>query len=212
LTSAAALGAENSKLSSAVVKPLSWGNRSEAIDLGTSFFGNPEPSSSHRNLTHIICSDLVLSFTKHHVSILTTQQIYFPDLFAPLLRTLLDLTSPPFTSELSDTVVGPLIFISYKVRSLTKESTFWAAFGLWFEFRPVLVRRKSNSTQWRCFGVDSEDTTFLFVARRRPESCYWTTLLSDKDLLSGVGANGTGSPKLDDTFENLLMMISLEHE
>jgi len=104
--------------------------------------------------------------------------------------------------------------MSYKVRSLTKESAFWAAFGLWFEFRPVLVREKlgPNSDQWRCFGINSDDTTFLFVARRRPESYLWTIPLLDEDLLSGVGVNGSDFPKSDDTFESLLMILSLEHE
>jgi len=178
-----------------VVRALPWGDRTEAISLGSAFFG--KENSTSRNLTHVICSDL----------------IYFPDLFAPFLRTLLDLTSPPFFSELSDTLPGPSIFISYKVRSFTKETMFWTAFGLWFEFRPVLVREKTEqkSGQWRCFGVDPDDRTFLFVAHRRPDSFHWTIPLLDQDLLSGIGVKGSDLPKGDDTFENLLMM-SLAHE
>ncbi len=64
--------------------------------------------------------------------------MYFPELLAPLLRTLLHLTSHPFTSDPS---TSPTITISYKVRSLAKEAPFWSAFGLWFSFEPVLERR-----------------------------------------------------------------------
>ena len=205
---------QNLKKLPVVVKALSWGNQSEAINICSAFIGKEYSPSSCGNLTHIICSDLVLSSIESCVTTLITYQIYFPGLFAPLLRTLLDLTSPPFVAELGKTLARPLIFISYKVRSLTKESTFWAAFGLWFDFRPVLVREtlRPNSDQWRCFGVKSDDTTFLFVAHRRPESYLWTIPLLDEELLSGVGVNGSDFPKSDDTFERLLMMMSLEHE
>lgn len=60
LFSFAPLGSESLSRSPIVVKALSWGNRNEAIDLGSEFFGKDErPTVSCRNLTHILCSDLV---------------------------------------------------------------------------------------------------------------------------------------------------------
>jgi len=43
-----------------VVKSLSWGNRNDAIHLCSAFLGKEHSASSCRNLTHIICSDLVM--------------------------------------------------------------------------------------------------------------------------------------------------------
>ncbi|KAF7327969.1 hypothetical protein MKEN_00377100 [Mycena kentingensis (nom. inval.)] len=141
------------------VQALAWGNAEHALAL-------PQP------LTHIVCSDLV----------------YFPFLLAPLLRSLIQLTTASSDAH---------IIISYRIRSLPKESPFWSAFGLYFEFSPVLMREPNS------------DSTFIFVAQRREESLRWAVPESDADLLSGIGAWGTEAPKSDDTFEALLFM-SLE--
>lgn len=101
--------------------------------------------------------------------------------------------------------------MSYKIRSLSKETIFWSAFGLWFDFHPILVLDTSTSgcNEWNRFGND--DNTCLFVAHRRHESYKWKIPPLDEDLLGGLGAWGTDSRKGDDTFENLLLM-SLEQD
>ncbi|CAA7267042.1 unnamed protein product [Cyclocybe aegerita] len=173
---------------SVIVQPLSWGNPADASRLASLYFTDDDPLRS-RKMTHIICSDLV----------------YFPELLAPLLRTLLHLSSPPFTSP--SATQQPSLFISYKIRSLAKETAFWSAFGLWFDFQPVLMKNGSEKSHWQRFGSDFDDTTFLFVAHRRHESFDWKVPLSDPDLLGGVGAHGSDTRKGDDTFENLLLMM-----
>ncbi|KAI0663827.1 putative methyltransferase-domain-containing protein [Cubamyces menziesii] len=174
------------------VLPLAWGSedhvRSISGQLGLSRRG-----SHTRQLTHILCSDL----------------IYFPALLAPLLRSLIHLTSAPFVDDTSPE--PPLVLLSYKMRSLSKETPFWSAFGLWFEFVPVLARRPSTkggeNASWSRFSPgDASDETFVLVARRRPESLQWTVPENDSALLSGVGACFSESPKSDDQFERLLLM------
>ncbi len=124
-----------------------------------------------------------------------SQQVYFPNLFAPLLRSLIHLTS----LSSSET---PKIVISHKIRSLHKEMPFWSAFGLWFEFSPVLARRRQGS--WCRFSPSGcDDVVFIFIARRRPESFQWEIPTNDSDLLAGWQ---TGTRKGDDTFESLLLM------
>ena len=129
--------------------------------------------------------------------------MYFPELLAPLLRTLLLLSAPPFSaSEKSLKVV-----ISYRLRSMTKEGPFWSAFGLWFDFHPVLMRKVNDSEpSWSRFGSSMENPTYLFVAQRKPASFSWEVPPEDKDLLSGKGAYGTDRPKSDGTFEALQLM------
>jgi hypothetical protein len=137
---------------------------------------------------------------------LSVFQIYFPHLLAPLLRTLLQLTSPPFS--LPPTQDGAVIvLISYKIRSLSKEAPFWTAFGLWFEYEPVLVRERALERPWQRFGSSSlDESTFVFTARRRAVSFLWEIPLNDQDLLLGRGAKGDNTAKADDTFEILLLM------
>ncbi|KAK0193945.1 putative methyltransferase-domain-containing protein [Armillaria mellea] len=161
------------------VRPLAWGNFQHVSDIASEFIAN-------RNLSHIICSDL----------------IYFSELLAPLLRTLIHLTSPSVTSS------SPALIISYKVRSLEKETPFWIAFGLYFSFQPVLSRRRFTDSEqpWQRLGSSFEDTTFIFVAQRRPGSFVWQIPTNDHDLLAGVGALGTDTPKGDEYFESLLLM------
>ncbi|KAF8905072.1 hypothetical protein CPB84DRAFT_637208 [Gymnopilus junonius] len=174
--------------STLVVKPLSWGKPEDASALASEFFEQGPDKRVLNSLAHILCSDL----------------IYFPELLGPLLRSLLHLSSPPFYSPSGD---GPqIILISYKLRSLAKEATFWSAFGLWFEFQPILARDKLAASEWQRFGENFDDTSFLFTANRRLESYNWTIPELDEDLLGGMGANGTGTRKSDDTFENLLLM------
>ncbi|KAF9480511.1 hypothetical protein BDN70DRAFT_905714 [Pholiota conissans] len=175
--------------------PVSWGNHDDALALASAFRDEATNRLTFGSLTHIICSDLV----------------YFPELLAPLLRSLLHLSSPPFVDPSSDTTPDKRlsVFISYKIRSLAKETPFWSAFGLWFDFSPVLSRTSSGGPDppvWKRFGADFDDTTFLFVAHRRAESYGWELPHSDRDLLAGVGAYGTSTTKGDDTFENLLLM------
>lgn len=161
-------------------------------------------------------------------------QVYFPELLAPLLRTLLHLTSPPLApSSATDT---PTIIISYKIRSLSKETPFWSAFGLWFTFEPVLARPMDRDHEgqhnlapdldsgddaatvegeleghdgWRRFGDSDDgdgDAMFVFIAKRRPKSFDWYIPDDDKSFLEGVGARGTENRKGDDSFEVMLLM------
>ncbi|KAG5636657.1 hypothetical protein H0H81_007276 [Sphagnurus paluster] len=132
-------------------------------------------------------------------------EVYFPELLAPLLRSLLQVTSPPFSSP-SSTDLDVTVVISYKIRSLSKETPFWAAFGLWFTFEPVLAHESSVKPHWQRFGSSSGDVAFIFIAHRRPESLTWHVPESDTDLLVGRGAMGNNSAKADDTFETLLLM------
>ncbi|KAJ6531968.1 putative methyltransferase-domain-containing protein [Mycena capillaripes] len=178
------------------VRPLSWGDSQHAASIAAELSNLPMAQDAPY-LTHILCSDLV----------------YFPELLAPLLRTLIQLSSPPFIPTPSNTCPDPAhveVVISYRIRSLAKETPFWSAFGLWFEFAPVLVKKTSpelgHDTPWQRFGTSLEDPTFVFVARRRKESLEWKLPPSDEDLLLGIMAQGTLSPKGDDTFETLLLM------
>ncbi|KAJ3778089.1 putative methyltransferase-domain-containing protein [Lentinula raphanica] len=168
------------------VRPLAWGNVEHVQNIESDLMAG-QYSCGMGPFTHILCSDLV----------------YFPELLAPLLRTIIHLTSHPTNGTQSN------ILISYKIRSLSKESPFWSAFGLWFTFGPVLVRKEysdGTSSSWERFGTAFEGPMFIFAARRRPESLEWILPSDDSELLSGFGARGTMSPKADDTFETLLFM------
>ncbi|KAL0954350.1 hypothetical protein HGRIS_003345 [Hohenbuehelia grisea] len=167
-----------------VVRPLAWGSFADAESVLSDVLLRRTPPF----LTRIICSDLV----------------YFPELLAPLLRSLIQLSSPPFSPPFSDSDPGVSIIISYKVRSLAKETPFWSAFGLWFSFEPVVFKGKGQHC-WTRFG-SLDDSPFIFVAHRRPASFSWDIPQSDQDLLQGVGACGTASQKSDDTFETILLM------
>ncbi|TXT12904.1 hypothetical protein VHUM_01305 [Vanrija humicola] len=89
-------------------RPLAWG---EDIDSVREF--GP--------FTHILMCDLV----------------YFPHLYPPLLRTLLELTEPESTPTEGDTF-GPEIIMAWKSRSLALEESFFDSFGRYFELTPVL--------------------------------------------------------------------------
>ncbi|KAI0258401.1 putative methyltransferase-domain-containing protein [Gloeopeniophorella convolvens] len=127
--------------------------------------------------------------------------VYFPALHAPLLRTLLQLTggAEPARTE---------VLLAYRVRELQKEAPFWAAFGLWFVFAPVLVQEAGAGGRWTRLGAGSEGDgeVYVFSARRRAESVGWEVPEDDGELLEGVEARGTRVRKGDDAFELLLLM------
>lgn len=149
-----------------------------------------------RPLTHILCSDLV----------------YFPELLAPLLRTLLDLTR---------TDPAPEVVIGYKIRSLTKEQPFWAAFGAWFDFRPVYCAPASRPTAWAPLGADAAhlshapgvvpDDFFVFVAHRKRHTLAQSAPAHDDALLAGRRVVDAATQTYDadvsgtETFEWLMM-------
>ncbi|KAH6909164.1 putative methyltransferase-domain-containing protein [Coprinopsis sp. MPI-PUGE-AT-0042] len=168
---------------SLAIEPLAWGNEDHAKALKSLLLRRNRPSG----LTHIICSDLV----------------YFPELLAPLLRSLLHLT----TSNHETYGSSPTVVISYMIRSLVKETAFWSAFGLWFSFTPVLVKKRgSDEGDWGPLNSAlGDDPFYIFHAERHPESFAWRIPSSDQELLDGVGANGSLSRKGDTTFESLLL-------
>ena len=156
-------------------------------------------------------------------------KVYFPDLLAPLLRSLIHLTSLPPSSP------QPTIIISYKIRSLPKETPFWSAFGLWFSYEPVLCRRcqhpssppsrrngdyesdgcllKTHSNEdpgWARYHTPS--STYVFIAGRKSTSLGWRVPEGDRDLLEGVGACGDQRQKGDDAFELMLLMNMADNE
>ncbi|KAI0783857.1 hypothetical protein BC629DRAFT_1723743 [Irpex lacteus] len=183
-----------------LVRPLAWGNNEHAWKISEEL---SYLCAHDHYLTHIICSDLV----------------YFPELLAPLLRSLIHVTSPPLAPPHGSDRL-PEVIISYKIRSLAKETAFWSAFGLWFSFEPVLIRSRRPTEDgpqvgdgdnrpldvWTRFGASGDGDMFVFVARRRPESLAWEIPSGDKELLEGVGAQGSSTRKGDDTFERLLLM------
>jgi hypothetical protein len=185
------------------VHQLAWGDAVHADDLQAML------ARIDHGITHILCSDLVCASLRSHAalrSLTTWTQVYFPELLAPLLRTLLQLT----------VAHDPVLVISYKVRSLAKESAFWSALGLWFSYGPVLTRRAaslavdSQAEDWSRFGAAWDEPMFVFVGRRRPESRAWTVPYDNRELLDGIGARGTNTRKGDDTFETLLFMALQE--
>lgn len=161
----------------ACVRALAWGDTHAAACMRAEFA-----------YTHVLCSDLV----------------YFPELLAPLLRTLIELTHDG----------APQVIIGYKVRSLVKEQPFWLAFGTWFTFVPVDVRA---GAEWVPYGSrashvggpdePAQDTFFVFVATRRAHT-LGDAPPGDADLLLGRHIrSGTliDSPDGADTFELLLI-------
>ncbi|ETW83399.1 hypothetical protein HETIRDRAFT_383456, partial [Heterobasidion irregulare TC 32-1] len=160
------------------VRALPWGSRAHADTLAEELGLRADPPSEARPRypTHIVCSDLV----------------YFPELLAPLLRTLLHLTSPPFVPVSASSLPSPPeVIVSYKIRSLAKETAFWSAFGLWFTFTPVLTSPSASTSpdlSWKRFGASVD--AFILIAHRRPESMRWPVPEDDAGLLGGVGAHG----------------------
>jgi len=129
------------------VMSLPWGDLEAAHDAKRGLQG--------RHLTHIVASDLV----------------YFPFLYAPLLRTLIALTSG---------AVAPIeLVFAYKVRSLAREEPFWRAFGYWFTMEPVAARGQPP----RSDSAD-EDDMYIFMCGRRPESAMSEPPANDDELMT----------------------------
>ncbi|KAK0540241.1 hypothetical protein OC835_000772 [Tilletia horrida] len=150
--------------------PCAWGDKAH-VDAILQHLCNRAPSSSARPrpaLSHILAADLV----------------YFPELFPPLLRSLIWLTEPssllsartaaPVPVDDVDAAGSPIltpeVIFTYKVRSLVKEQPFWAVFGAWFSFEAVLCRstrssdsaaagegRPTEQPSWRRFGERTSD-------------------------------------------------------
>lgn len=158
-----------------------------------------------RALTHILCSDLV----------------YFPELLAPLLRTLLDVTQ---------TDPSPEVVFGYKVRSLTKEQPFWTALGAWFEFQAVYAAPADRPTAWARLGSQqahlvyapagsAADEYFVFVAHRKKCTLGQSAPCDDSHLLQGLRVvqkepEEVYDEDMDgmDTFEWLLFNRTLDDE
>ncbi|CAG8539499.1 2764_t:CDS:2 [Paraglomus occultum] len=139
-----------------IVAPLEWGNsaHSECIN------------SKHR-IDLVIASDLV----------------YFPELFDPLIKTLLEICG-------EETIV----VFGYKVRAQWKEEAFWEQVGRFFYLKAVRVNTKArtgicntvregttkvderenvveeNEANFRIFG--EEDGIFIFIGRKRAKEKY----------------------------------------
>jgi hypothetical protein len=88
------------------------------------------------------------------------------------------------------------------IRSLPNESSFWSAFGVWFNFSKVLVRQRSSSSlHCEQFGDLDESTLFIFVATRKQETLSWT-VPNDLELMR----------RGNDAFETLLLMHMFDGE
>lgn len=85
-------------------------------------------SKSQKTFDFIICSDLV----------------YFPELFQPLIDSLLDLSDEK-----------TIIYLSYKKRSISKESLFFQMFGQYFDYEIEEIR-----------GFDAQ-MYYFFIAHRK---------------------------------------------
>jgi hypothetical protein len=97
------------------VVPLAWGDLEMGGQLARQL------ASEKRSLTHVLLIDLVGSSRRgaylvhHRQLILERRQVYFPHLYPLLLRSLLQVTMPPFckASESRDeTVGGPEVILS----------------------------------------------------------------------------------------------------
>ncbi|KAH7106204.1 hypothetical protein BKA62DRAFT_686353 [Auriculariales sp. MPI-PUGE-AT-0066] len=157
--------ADNLAGTGAQVAALPWGDLAALeVVVNDEHFGGDDGLP----LTHIVLCDL----------------IYFPELLAPLLRTLIGLTNRFPSAEL---------IIAYKLRSLTKEEPFWLALGIWFSLHRVQSRNVS----------DNEQELFLMLAQRKEHTLGWAVPPEDHALLQGLGL-----PSQDgaDAFECMLFM------
>ncbi|KAA1133958.1 hypothetical protein PGTUg99_033518 [Puccinia graminis f. sp. tritici] len=133
-------------------RTLSWGDTDQTIDLLKSTTSN-QPTD-----LLITCSDLV----------------FFPFLFAPLIRTLLILTSPHYLpSNYSST---PVILFGYKERSAVKEFPFFSLLGRYFKLEPI-ISRSDPTGPWELLRNhrDKEDEddgskVYLIRATRHPST------------------------------------------
>ncbi|BEI85438.1 hypothetical protein CcaverHIS002_0508390 [Cutaneotrichosporon cavernicola] len=114
---------------SVFARPLAWGDKAELDEF--------------RPFTHILMCDLV----------------YFPHLYPPLLRTLLEVTEPEAGEMPPSDVFGPEIILAWKSRSLGLEESFFDSFARYFRMEPVmgftgdaklfLCRRWRVTEEWR---------------------------------------------------------------
>lgn len=164
-----------------LVRALPWGSSNHAGNIlqeltdGKCITDHP--------LDFILCSDLV----------------YFPELLAPLLRSLVHLTQPQHASSTT-----PPVMIAYKIRSLSKEEPFWSNLGVWFNVSTVSCRYLPDRDQthwgsWHRFGSfasdvdgsnrsieqDSEDDYFIFIAERKSSTFHFEAPTEDDKLMSG---------------------------
>ncbi|PWZ02330.1 hypothetical protein BCV70DRAFT_62014 [Testicularia cyperi] len=173
---------------------LAWGDETHAKNLLSSLTSERGGEGSNP-ISHIVCSDLV----------------YFPELLPPLLRSLITLSEP---SSAVQTMQGPELVISYKIRSLVKEQPFWSALGAWYDFRAVDCRRRRQRKpeldrskqdaendkkgpadyEWHRFGSlpsdhgappDDDQELFIFVGQRRPETFGCRAPHTDGELMQG---------------------------
>lgn len=105
------------------VRALPWGSRQHA----RAILDEVAAGQRGRRVDYILCSDLV----------------YFTELLAPLLRSLLDLTDVAEGGP-GDSTPTPVL-IAYKIRSMTKELPFWTALGRWFDVDVVHCRRRRRA-------------------------------------------------------------------
>lgn len=177
-----------------LVRPLAWGNSTHATQVTQELAARRQqgldectsPAKPVSSLNYIFCSDLV----------------YFTELLAPLLRSLIQLTSE--TPEASQC---PTVIIAYKIRSMAKEEPFWIALGHWFDVEVVNVRSKGRRGwgPWHrfgslrqdlagndgdCSGGDDEtaieDAYFLFIAKRKSETIGRRAPEQDAQLMAGM--------------------------
>ncbi|MBW0499734.1 hypothetical protein O181_039449 [Austropuccinia psidii MF-1] len=136
-----------------LTKSLVWGHTRQALSLLHSL-----DLANTRLL--ITCSDLV----------------FFPFLFAPLLRTLLVLTSPISPAK------SPAVIFGYKERSAVKEFPFFELLGRYFLIQPILSRSHSDQP-WSIHKPQSQ--IHLFQATRHHSTLNLDfSLISDNDLSS----------------------------
>lgn len=92
--------------------------------------------------------------------------------------------------------------IADKVRSLAKETAFWEAFGVYFEFAAVDVRcRDAAKSGCRLAdnSADDDDRIFVFLAKRRKGTSFAAL---GHDVANIIQASNS---KRDTTFEEILM-------
>ncbi|KAL7422780.1 hypothetical protein Q5752_002075 [Cryptotrichosporon argae] len=126
-----------------VARPLAWGESGAAVKALGPF-------------THILMCDLV----------------YFPQLYPPLLYTLLEMTEPDGVPDEASAVFGPEIIISYRTRQLVLEQSFFDTLASYFSLAPVLdAATGAPPLAW--------GDTRLFTCRRWRVTDEWALPASD---------------------------------
>ncbi|WAQ85629.1 hypothetical protein PtA15_6A257 [Puccinia triticina] len=186
-------------------RALAWGDTQQTIDLLKTL------ELAHQPATELLvtCSDLV----------------FFPFLFAPLLRTLLILTSPQY---LPSTITStPVVLFGYKERSAVKEFPFFSLLGRYFKLEPILSR-SDPAGPWELFrrqhqssdGRDGDDRSKIYLLRatRHPSTIHLdlqSTILknhtdnADPDRQDPLLTHGDGSAS--DQWEWILLSNLSDH-